>query len=109
VRKMDALCDLLFELSNDDRLQILYEIKKNPIKLSHISKKLNFTTQATARNIYRLAEFGIIRKKENSDYILTPFGTTSLALLDSYHFITENKGYLLSHWTKNSPLNLYHV
>ena len=53
---MEALCELLFELSNDDRLMILAEINNGPIKLSNIAKNLGFAPQATtsARPILRL-------------------------------------------------------
>ncbi len=71
---MEALCNLLFELSNDDRLSILFELMKGPSKLSNLSKTLDFTPQATTRNVTRLVEIGLVRRNESSDYILTPYG-----------------------------------
>jgi len=66
---MEALCDLLFELSNDDRLSILFELQKEPSKISNLSKVLDFTPQATTRNVTRLVEIGLVRRNESSDYI----------------------------------------
>ncbi len=100
---MEALCDLLFELSNDDRLSILFELQKGPLKISNLSKILDFTPQATTRNVTRLVEIGLVRRNENSDYILTPYGATALDQLDSYIFISENKDYMSTHWTKQFP------
>jgi len=96
---MEALCDLLFELSNDDRLSILFELQKGPSKISDLSKTLDFTPQATTRNVTRLVEIGLVRRNESSDYILTPYGATALDQLDSYIFISENKDYMSTHWT----------
>ena len=101
---MEALCDLLFELSNDDRLLIMFELQKGPSKISNLSKTLDFTPQATTRNVTRLVEIGLIRRNESSDYILTPYGATALDQLDSYIFISENKDYMSTHWTSLLPL-----
>ena len=101
---MEALCDLLFELSNDDRLAIMFELQKGPKKISNLSKVLDFTPQATTRNVTRLVEIGLVRRNENSDYVLTPYGATALDQLDSYIFISENKEYMSTHWASHLPL-----
>jgi len=100
---LQALCDLLFELSNDDRLAILFEIQKEPKKLSSISKVLDFTPQATSRNLTRLVEVGLIRRNESSDYILTPYGASSLKQLEPFLYLSENKEYMSTHWTDKLP------
>ena len=100
---MEALCNLLFELSNDDRLSILFELQKGPSKISNLSKTLDFTPQATTRNVTRLVEIGLVRRNESSYYVLTPYGATSLDQLDSYIFISENKDYMSTHWTNQLP------
>ena len=101
---MEALCDLLFELSNDDRLSILFKLQKGPSKISNLSTTLDFTPPATTRNVTRLVEIGLVRRNESSDYILTPYGATALDQLDSYIFISENKDYMSTHWTSQLPL-----
>ena len=88
---MEALCDLLFELSNEDRLAILYQLQDGPKKLSNLSKTLDLQPQAVSRNLTRLVEIGLIRRNEASDYELTPYGASSLTQLESLNFITENK------------------
>ena len=100
---MEALCDLLFELSNDDRLSILFELQKRPAKISHLSKTFDFTPQATTRNVTRLVEIGLVRRNESSDYVLTPYGSTSINLLEPYLFLTENKDYFNTHLTDKLP------
>ena len=46
---MERLCDLLFELSNEDRLNMLHLLETEDMRLSHISKRLDFTVQETSR------------------------------------------------------------
>ena len=40
---MENVCSLFFELSNEDRLSIMLELEKEPLKLTHISKKFDLT------------------------------------------------------------------
>jgi predicted transcriptional regulator len=94
---MEALCDLLFEFSNEERLKILYELEKGPKNLTSIAKDLDFTSQGTSRNIARLIETFIIRRKSDGEYELTSYGNVSLKLLSSYTFLSRNRQYFLSH------------
>ena len=43
------LSDFFFELSNQDRLDIMKLIDKRPLKLSHISKELDLPMQEISR------------------------------------------------------------
>ena len=94
---MEALCDLLFEFSNEERLKILFELEKGPKNLTSIAKDLDFTSQGTSRNIARLVETSIIRRNPDGEYELTPYGSVSLKLLSSYEFLSRNRQYFLSH------------
>lgn len=94
---MEALCDLLFELSNEDRLLILLELQGGALNLSSIAKKLNFTAQGTSRNVARLMQTSLINRNPESEYVLTPYGDVSLNLLNSYRFLSDNRLYFLNH------------
>jgi predicted transcriptional regulator len=94
---MEALCDLLFELSNEDRLKILFELEKGPRSLTRIAKDLDFTSQGTSRYVARLVETSIIRRNSDSEYELTQYGSVSLKLLSSYEFLSKNRQHFLSH------------
>ena len=100
---MDSLNSLLFELSSSDRLDILYLVKKTPMKLSHISSKLDFTVQEASRNVGRLAEAGLIRKDVDGAFYLTPFGEEVLNLLKGFNFLSDNKDYFLRHSASSLP------
>jgi predicted transcriptional regulator len=94
---MDALCDLLFELSNEDRLKILLGLDKGPKNLMKIAKELDTSAQGTSRNIARLVETSIICRNSEDEYELTQYGSVSLKLLSSYEFLSKNRQYFLSH------------
>jgi predicted transcriptional regulator len=94
---------LLFELSSTDRLDILFLLKKTPLTLSHISKKLDFTVQETSRNITRLTEAEIIGKDVNGAFHLTPYGEESLNLLSGFKFLFKNRNYFTAHVLTELP------
>jgi predicted transcriptional regulator len=94
---------LLFELSSTDRLDILFLLKKTPLKLSHISRKLDFTVQETSRNITRLSEAQLISKDVDGAFHLTPYGEEALNLLSGFKFLFKNREYLTTHVLTELP------
>ncbi len=100
---MKELCTLLFELSNEDRLNILQELKKNPMKLSRVSEKFNFTVPETARNMTRLTEAALIAKDADGYFHLTPIGEASLQFIPSFEFISKHKKYFKTHTISTLP------
>ena len=103
VDELETFNSLLFELSSTDRLDILTLLKKTPMKLSHVSKKLDFTVQETSRNITRLSEAKLISKDVNGAFHLTPYGTEALNLLSGYKFLFKNREYLTAHILTELP------
>lgn len=101
---MKRLCDLLFELSNEDRLQILMGLKSKSMKLSQVSKKLDYTVQETSRNLNRLVDSKLIRRNVDSTFDLTPYGEEALRLLTGYKFLSNNSEYLMNHAISGLPL-----
>jgi predicted transcriptional regulator len=100
---LETLTDLLFELSNDDRLKILLELENGPKNLTKIAKDLSYTAQGTSRNMARLTQISLIERNPEGDYILTPFGENALRLLAGYEFLAQEKDYILSHSTRFLP------
>jgi predicted transcriptional regulator len=94
---MVNVCSLLFELSGSDRMDILLLLKKTPLKLSHISNKLNFTVQETSRNISRLSDAKLVSKDVEGAFHLTAYGEEALIQLSGFSFIFENRNYFLTH------------
>ena len=100
---MEKLCAFLFELSNKDRLNILFALKKNPMKLSRVSEKFNFTVPETARNLARLTEAGLIVKDMDGHFRLTPVGEATLQFVPSFEFISKHNEYFKTHTISNLP------
>ncbi len=100
---MDNYSSLLFELASDDRLNILLLLKKTPLKLSHVSAKLDFTVQETSRNITRLSEAKLIKKDVNGVFHLTPYGEEALNLLSGFRFLFKNREYFITHTLEALP------
>jgi predicted transcriptional regulator len=94
---MENFNSLLFELSGNDRLDILMLLKKNPLKLSYISRKLNFTVQETSRNIARLSEAKLIVKDVDGAFHLTLYGEEALSQLSGFRFLFKNRDHFLTH------------
>jgi predicted transcriptional regulator len=100
---LENYSSLLFELSSVDRLDILMLVKKTPLKLSHISSKLNFTVQETSRNVARLSEAKLIVKDVEGAFHLTPYGEETLNLLSGFKFLFKNRDYLMIHTLSAFP------
>ena len=100
---MENFSSLLFELSSIERLDILMLLKKTPLKLSHVSSKLDFTVQETSRNVTRLSDAKLIAKDVEGVFHLTPFGEETLNLLSGFKFLFKNREYLLTHTLSEFP------
>src|SRR4030066_485289 len=100
---LENYSSLLFELASVDRLDIMFLLKKTPLKLSHISNKLNFTVQETSRNMARLSEAELITKDVDGAFHLTPYGEEALNLLSGFRFIFKNRKYFAAHTLRDLP------
>lgn len=100
---MNAFCSLLFELSSVDRMDILLLLKKTPLKLSHISSKLDFTVQETSRNVARLTDAKLIAKDVDGAFHLTAYGEEALSQLSGLQFLFKNREYFATHTVKELP------
>jgi len=103
VENLDNYASLLFELASDDRLNILSLLKKTPLKLSHISAKLDFTVQETSRNVTRLSDAKLITKDVDGAFHLTPYGEETLNLLSGFGFLFKNREYFTTHTLQLLP------
>ena len=88
--------ELMFELSHAERLKIIRILEKEPMRLSHLSKKLSITTAEVSRHLDRLGKVGLVEKKENK-YQITTFTKPILVQLDGLDFLCQNNDYFLTH------------
>ena len=100
---MEQLCDLYFELSNEDRFNILYLLESEPMKLTALATAIGFTNQECSRHLTRLIDSDLIEKNVDSFYVLTLFGRLVVNLQPSMRFIIEQKDYFTSHSLSQIP------
>lgn len=100
---MEGLTELLFELSNQDRLRMLQQLEKSPMKLTQISTALELTAQETSRHLTRLSKAMLIEKQSDGDYTVTEYATQILQILPGLMFLLTNREYFMSHTLTHLP------
>jgi len=101
---LEKLCNLLFELSNEERLAILTHLKQEPMKLTHLSQRLIYTPQEASRNVSRLSKAKLIERDPDGVYHLSPLGEEALKLLDGYRFLSKHSEYFSTHTLRDIPV-----
>ena len=95
--------DILFELSNSDRYNILDSLKRENSTVSKIARQLSITTQEASRHLSRLSEADLTYKLPSGEYTLSNYGTTILEASSHLLFITSNREYFKEHSITNLP------
>ncbi|TFH15040.1 hypothetical protein E4H04_09135 [Candidatus Bathyarchaeota archaeon] len=75
--------DLLFEVSNPNRYDILKLIKNEQRNLTNLSNNTNLNLPETRRHVTRLSEIGLIQRVPDGSYIITSLGQRVLEQLDT--------------------------
>jgi predicted transcriptional regulator len=103
VKLTESLYDLLFEISNEYRCDILVLLSKKPLRVMEIAKHQKFTTQEISRNLARLNEVGLTYKDVEGFYHLSPLGELTITLLREFEFISKHKSYFINHRVNHLP------
>jgi predicted transcriptional regulator len=93
----EILSDLLFEISNEDRYNILRIVQTINSNLTYISTNLGLHLSETRRHLARLTQVGLIQRNPNGTYTLTNYGNQIMAQIENIQFFTENKTYFETH------------
>jgi predicted transcriptional regulator len=99
----NAFHDLLFELSNENRYEILVFLRKKAMRISDITREVMLKTPEARRHISRLVEIGLIQRDIEGYYHLTHYGETVLISLNEFIFLSNHKDYLTSHNLNGIP------
>jgi predicted transcriptional regulator len=89
--------DLMFEVSNEDRVNILRELRLERSTYSDLSRKLDITTQEVSRHLSRLTENGLTTRRTDGLLMLTPYGELVLRQLNALEFTSKHREYFLGH------------
>ena len=100
---MENLCDLLFELSNEDRLRILHQLNKEAMNVTTLSKALGLTTQESSRHVSRLGEVGLTQKDVDGFHHISPYGKLILKQLPGLAFTSQHRDYFTTHSLEHLP------
>ena len=103
---MDSVADLLFELTNEDRLAILERLSKEPATLTEIYRELDLKPPETSRHLNRLTDSGLVERNADGLYCDSTLGFLSLKLLSGYSFIHKHRGYFVKHMLDQIPESL---
>jgi predicted transcriptional regulator len=86
-----------FELSSQQRLEIIFVLNKNIKKLTELANELDVSRQEVHRNLIRLEKNGFVSKEKNGYFSLTPFAKTMCSQIPSIKFLSENRNYFETH------------
>ena len=86
-----------FELSSEQRLEIISKLKEKSFKMTEIAKEIEATSQEIHRNLLRLESNGFVQKEKDGYYALTTFGKTIYSQIPSIVFLSENREYFETH------------
>ena len=100
---LEKLCDLLFEVSNEDRLRILLRLNESPARASELSRDLDLTIQEIGRHIARLTDVGLTQKDVDGFQHATPYCRYLLDLLQGLEFTVQNREYFSTHLLNSIP------
>lgn len=101
--QLERINDLYFELSNEDRLKILFILQDHPEKLTVLSKEIEITHQQCIRHLNRLVDNKLVAKKNDGSYLLTSYGEAILEIHPAFRFLSENREYFLTHSLSRIP------
>lgn len=100
---MPDFYDLMFEVSNEERVRILEAIMAERSSFSGLARRLDITTQEVSRHFNRLMEAGLTTRDKEGFPSLTPFGRLILKQLEAIQFTNFHRQYFVSHITDRLP------
>ena len=103
---MERLGDLYFELSNEDRLEILRRLEGETMNVTGIARELEITTQECSRHLARLSEALLVARNPEGGYSLSQYGRLSLRLISGQSFVAEHRDYFNAHSLDVHPREL---
>jgi len=100
---MFDLYDMLFEVSNDVRHEILMHLRDGPSTVTNLSQKLSISLTEASRHFNRLSQAGLIRKRPEGDYSITLMGKTILSQIEPLSFVVKHNQYFQEHDATGIP------
>jgi len=105
---MELLCNLLFEVSNEDRLRILHLLHQQGMNVTQLSKALGLSSQEASRHLSRLNKTGATLKESDGKYYLTLYGKLLLTQIQGINFTSRHQQYFRDHTLDQLPRPFIH-
>ena len=103
MENQDHIEKLFFELASESRLSILQEISKQDGKMREIARKLDLTTTEAFRQLQRLNDGLLVKRKPEGDYTITEYGLLVLQFSTFFEFIHKHRQYFSTHNVRRLP------
>jgi len=100
---VERFCDLLFEFSSLERMNMVLALREERIKMSHLAQRLDMTVTETSRHLQRLGDAGLVARDSDGAYSLTPFGELAQLLMRSMVFVSDKHEYFNEHSVFSLP------
>jgi len=106
IQDLERLCDLYFELSNEERLNILHSLREENMNITSLAQRIDVTMQECSRHTSRLSDIGLVQKNPDGAYSLTPYGRLTLHLIPGQLFASTHHRYFNTHTLDHLPSGL---
>ncbi len=103
---MTEIYDIYFELSNEDRVNILQTLSRESMNLTRLSSSLGLKNQEVSRHLSRLEEAGLVQKNPKGRYGITSFCNLCLMKNEEMMFLVNHIDYFNSHSLEKTPSDL---
>ena len=103
VSGLEKFYDVLFEVSNEDRHQILLQLEKEAMNVTNLANALGLSLPETSRHVSRLGEVGLTHKDVKGFYHLTHYGEVVLRQLRELEFTSQHRDYFTNHVLARIP------
>lgn len=104
---MEEIENFFIEMSNENRLNILFLLDKKKLNLTQIALESGQSLAEASRNLARLRNKKFVRRDSNGCYHLSNIGLATLCLLPGIGFLIKNKEYFLHHSFVSIPNALF--
>lgn len=94
---VEGLDNLFFVLSSESRLDILYAVRDEKLRMNELARKIDITATEASRQIQRMLEESLLQKHPDGTYSLTNYGLLVIHIMPFFHLIYRYKKYFLEY------------
>lgn len=96
---------MLADLSAEDRLKIIYALNSRPMSLSELSKEFDIPDSESSRQLQRLCNSQLVKRRIDGNYQMTNYGKTILSFLPLMDTSARNSEFIDNHDLFSLPVS----